>query len=177
MRVAQPGAQDPILQEPASSPLIHLAIIKLHPLPNQNLRHFFHNLAVLDYLGIVAGDADDPLNLSVHLNGQVDSPPHIGQLRLQLRRDVILRQPVLNDPVRPGVERPDPGRVIAGDDVSRIVHQIDILSDQLANLLHNLLGTVAGYPHFHPSGVSFFVIVSPSRKIRKYTGQHALRLL
>ncbi len=80
--VVQPGTQDPVLQKPALNTLIQLPSLQDHPLPDENFRHFLDDLAVLDDLGIFAGDADDPLNLPVHLNGQVDAPADVGQLLL-----------------------------------------------------------------------------------------------
>ena len=152
--VAQTAAQNPVLQEPAAHPLVQLTVIQHHPFPDQDFRHFLDDLTVFDYLGIVAGDADDPLHLAVHFNGQIDAPADIGKLRLQLRCDVVFRQMILNDAIGAGVKVPDPGGVIAGDDVTGFVHQIDVLPDQLADFFHNLLGAAFGYFHILPPGLS-----------------------
>ena len=41
-----------------------------------------------------------------------------------------------------------PGVVIAGNDPTGFVHQVDILLDQLADFFHDLLGTALGDFHF-----------------------------
>ena len=145
--IAHGAAQNPILQKTAQHTLVQLPVVQGHPLPDQNLRHFLDDLTVFDDLRIVAGDADDALDLAVHLNGQVDAPADIGHFPLQFRGNVEFLQAVLDDPVGAGVEIADPGRVVAGNDVSGFVHQIDVLLHQLADFFHNLLGAVLGYFH------------------------------
>ena len=155
LRIIQAGAQNPVLQEPALDTLIQLAAFQDHSLPDEDLRHFFHDLAVFDDLDILAGNADDALNLPVHLNGQVDAPADIGKLPLQLRGDVVFAQVILNDSVGTGMKIAYPGVVIAGNDPTGFVHQVDILLDQLADFFHDLLGTALGDFHLGSSGITF----------------------
>ena len=145
--VVQPGAQNPVLQKAAAHTQVQLPVVQLGPFPDEDLRHFLDDLAVFDDGVVVAGDADDSLELPIHHNGQIDAPAHIGQLVFQLRCDVKFRKVLGDDAVGPLVEFADPGRVVAGDDVPGLVHQIDILPDQLADLFHDLLGAFLRDPH------------------------------
>ena len=126
---------------------VQLPVVQLGPFPDEDLRHFLDDLAVFDDGVVVAGDSDDSLELPIHHNGQIDAPAHIGQLVFQLRCNVKFRKVLGDDAVGPLVEFADPGRVVAGDDVPGLVHQIDILPDQLADLFHDLLGAFLRDPH------------------------------
>ena len=86
-----------------------------------------------------AGDADDPHRLPVQLNGQVDPPAGAPGTSVVLL-DHQTGQSLLQHLTGPQVALPDPLRIGAGKNHPCRVHNIDVVSGDLLDLLNDRMG-------------------------------------
>ena len=154
--------EEPLLQKQAPGLLHQQALLLLAHGGQQDLGHFLHNGTEIPHRVGRTGDADDPLAVPVHIDGQVY--PLLSARSLLSGGHLQHRKLLLQDFLGDGVQLTDPLGVGAGQNGTRAVHDVHIPADGFLDLLYDPHSVLFGQEHgarllgfvFHIKILSYF---------------------